>query len=240
MARPIWSCTSAPSLTVCATAVNATVSGLTATTVGAGPTTVIVEPPVISDTVAVIAALPSVTDSTRPAPSTTATKVSPLAQTNSVPATACPFASVASATKRIVSPNATSVSDGGDTATAATAWAIETPALPDASPAVAVTVAAPLATAVTDPAEFTVATSAALLAHVSAAPGISCPFWSCTRAVSCTVAPSASSSAFAGVTATIVGRGVGPDGTGGGAVAVSPQRTNHAAEATAATTPRVG
>ena len=50
-------------------------------------------------------------------------------------------------------------------------------------------VAVPLAMAVTSPADETVATDAADVAHVTVAPLIVAPFWSLTVAVSCSVAP---------------------------------------------------
>ena len=51
------------------------------------------------------------------------------------------------------------------------------------------TVAAPAATAVTSPADDTVATVSADVAHVTVALAIVAPFWSLTVAVSCVVAP---------------------------------------------------
>ena len=121
-----------------------------------------------------------------------------------------------------MSPRANSVSAAGVTVTAPTSWATVTCALPEAEPAVAVIVAVPLPAAVTSPDASTVATAAALLAQLSAAPAIALPFWSSTSAVSCSVAPNAVNWTVAGATATEAGRG-GSGGGGGGAVAPSPQ-----------------
>ncbi len=51
-----------------------------------------------------------------------------------------------------------------------------TVAVPDTPPAIAVIVAVPLPAAVTRPAALTVATAALLLAQVTEAPAITCPF----------------------------------------------------------------
>ena len=230
-ARPSWSRTSAVSRTVSPRAVNTTVSGVTATVVGAGGTTTSSARPVTTDEVAVISTSPVPTPVANPASSTTATAVSLDAHENSsTPATTWPFASVASAAKRSVSP-ATSVSAAGETATVLTSWATITVAVPDADPAVAVIVAVPLPAAVTSPWASTVATAALLLDQVTAAPAITCPFWSRTSAESCTVAPRAVSWVVAGVTATVVGRG---GSGGGGSVAPSPHAETQATPASAA------
>ncbi len=169
---------------------------------------------------AVIVAVPLPTAVTSPDPSTVATVASSDAHVNSAPATPWPFASVASAVRRTVSPQATSVSAAGDTATALTVWASVTAALPDAEPVVAVIVAVPLPAAITSPDPSTVATVASPLDHAIGAPAMTLPFWSRTSVLSCTVAPSAVSRAVAGLTVTVVGRG----GSGGaGSVAPSPQ-----------------
>ena len=150
-----------------------------------------------------------------------------VAHENSTSATGFPFASVASAARRSVSP-ATSVSAAGETATSLTSWATVTVAVPDAEPAIATIAAVPLPTAVTRPVELTVPTAVASLAQVTVAPAIAWPFWSRTSAESCTVAPSAASWAVAGLTVTVVGRG-GSGGGGGGSVVPSPQPYNRAA-----------
>ena len=227
--RPIWSRTSAASCAVCPSAASATVSGVTATAVGTGATTVSAARPVTPAAVAVTSASPAPTPVTRPPSSTTATSVSLDAHSKSVPTTGCALASVASAASRSVSP-ATSVSAAGVSAMVLTSWATVTVALPDTEPAVAVIVAVPSPTAVTSPDALTVPTMVLLLAQLTVAPAIAWPFWSRTSARSCTVSPRAVSSAVAGVTITVVGRG-GSGGGAGGSVEPSPQA---AAQATVA------
>ena len=172
--RPIWSRTSAVSRTVSPSASNTTVSGVTATVVGAGTTTTSCARPVTPDEVAETSTSPTATPATNPVPSTTATVVSLDAHENPAPATPWPFASLASATRRSVSPN-TSVSAAGVTSTVLTRWATVTVALPEADPAVAVIVAVPFPAAVTRPDPFTVATAVLLLAQVTVTPPMTCP-----------------------------------------------------------------
>ena len=238
IARPIWSRTSAESCSVCPMAVNTTESGVTSTVVGTGAATVTCARPVTPDEVAVISASPAATPVTRPKSSTRATSVSLDSHSNSAPATAWPLPSTASAERCRVSPS-TSVSAAGDTLTELTLWATDTVALPDADPAVAVIVAVPLPAAVTRPEPLTAAIEAALLDQVTAAPAITCPFWSRTSAESCTVSPRAVSWVVAGVTATVVGRG-GSGGGVGGSVAPSPQAyAQRVADSVAATQIRI-
>ncbi|MDE0099836.1 MAG: hypothetical protein OXM87_09555 [Truepera sp.] len=85
----------------------------------------------------------------------------------------------------------------GDTRTALIACSTTIRALPDTAPEVAVTVAAPLLTAVTSPEALTVTTDGSLLAQVMVAPVMARPFWSRTSAVS---------SAVGGLIMTVVGR----------------------------------
>ena len=73
--------------------VNTTESGVTATVVGTGATTVTCARPVTPDEVAVISASPAAAPVTRPESSTRATSVSLDAHSNSDSATAWPFAS---------------------------------------------------------------------------------------------------------------------------------------------------
>ena len=173
--RPAWSLTSAASRPCWPMAVNASVSGVTATVVGSGSTTVSLALPATPADVAMISTSPAEIPVTRPSPSTMATSVSPDAHANTVPATGFPLASAASAMSRTVSA-VRSVSVAGDTVTVLTSWATVTAAVPEAEPAVAVTIVAPLPTAVTSPAGATVATDASLLVHATAAPAITCPF----------------------------------------------------------------
>ena len=188
---PCWSRTSAASCAVCPSAVSATASGVTAMVLGAGATTTSKARPVTPAAVAATSASPAPTPVARSASSTTATSVSLDAQSNSALTTGCPLESAASAARR-------SVSVAGETATALTSWATVTVALPDAEPAVAVIVAVPLPAAVASPELLTVATAAALLAQLTAAPAIALPFWSRTSAVNCSVAPNAVSRTVAG------------------------------------------
>ena len=228
--RPIWSRTSAAICSVCPRAVNTTVSGVTETVVGTGATTVISARPVTPDEVAEISAAPTATPVTRPESSTRATRVSLDAQLNSAPATAWPFASVASAESRSVSASS-SESAGGDTVTVPTSWATVTAAVSETVPDLAVIEVAPLVTAVTSPVASTVATWALLLVHATAAPETVWPFWSRTSARNCAVAPSAVSVGVAGVTVTVVGLG----GSGGvGSVPPSPHAEAQVAATSAA------
>lgn len=170
--RPAWSRTSAVSCTVCPSAVNLTVSGFASMVVGSAETTVSSESPVTPDPEAVTTAWPSAMDSTSPASSTRATKVSLDIHENWATATGWPFASAASATRRVVSPNATRVSTAGDTATVLTSCATVTVAVPEAEPDVAEIDAVPLAVAVTCPEASTAATEASLDDHATTAAAI--------------------------------------------------------------------
>ena len=176
---------------------------------------------------AVTLAVPFPTAVTRPESSTVTTASSADDHVASAPATAWPFESLASAVNRAVSASARRVSAAGDTATSATTCSTATSAPPLAVPAVAVTRMLPCDTAVTSPAALTVATAASLLAQLTATPDIAWPFWSCTVAASCAVAPSARSLASGGETTTSVGTG------GGGATGSSspPHPVNHRAVA---------
>ena len=132
---------------------------------------------------AVIVATPSATPVTRPPASTAATAASLDSHENSTPATASPFSSNASAVSCSVLPNPI-VSADGDTCTEATGCITGTTAEPDASPALAVIVATPSATAVTRPPASTVATAASLDSHENSAPATAWPFSSNASAVS--------------------------------------------------------
>ena len=85
-----------------------------------------------------------------------------------------------------------------------------------AEPEVAVIVAVPSATAVTSPADETVATAAADVAHVTVAPLIVAPFWSLTVAVSCVVTPNEAKHRLVdeSVIDVATGVGVGVDAVG--------------------------
>ena len=168
---------------------------------------------------AVIVATPVATPRTNPEVSTTATAVSLDNHEKAASGTTCPFASLASAASRTVSP-AKTVSAAGETPTDATCWATVTDALPDAEPAAAAIMAAPLPVAVTSPDASTVATDALSDRQATATPAINSPCWSSTSADSCTVAPRAVNSAALGLTMIAVGCG----GSGEvGSVPPSPQ-----------------
>ena len=215
MTLPYWSSTSAESCTVAPTAVSSAESGLTATVVGrGGSATVICARAEALPDVASTSVAPALTPVTSPDASTLATDGSWDAHENAAPGTWLPFASKPCAANRIVSP-VEMVAASGSTAASATSCATVTDAEPNTDPAAAVILALPLATAVTTPEASAVATDGAPLVHVTAAPDMTLPYWSSTSADSCTVAPSAVSSAEAGLTVTLAGRG-GSGATGGG------------------------
>ena len=168
---------------------------------------------------AVMLATPSPTPVTRPPASTVAIVALLDSHANPASSTAIPFSSNPSAVSCSVLPNAI-VAAGGEISTDDTSCVTVTSADPEAGPALAVIVATPLATPVTRPDASTVATEVSLLPHVTVAPAIAAAYWSRTSAVSWTVAPSAVSSAAAGLTASVVGRG--GSGSGGGLVGLSP------------------
>ena len=100
---------------------------------------------------------------------------------------------------------------------------MEAEALADAEPEVAVMVAEPLATAVTNPVEDTVVTDADEVAHDTLAPLIVAPFWSLTVAESWEVSPNEAKLKVVADSVIEVATGVG--GVGGlvGVVPPSPQ-----------------
>ena len=88
-----------------------------------------------------------------------------------------------------------------------------------AEPLVAVIVAVPVATAVTSPADDTVASVASDVAHVTVAPLIVAPFWSLTVAVICVVSPKEAKLRLVAESVIEVATGVGV-GVGVGSVGV--------------------
>ena len=105
-----------------------------------------------------------------------------------------------------------------------------------AEPEVAVIVAVPSATEVTNPADDTVATAASDVAHVTAALAIVAPFWSLTVADSWDVTPSEARLRLVTERVIDVATGVGGGvGVGVGAVGVSspPQLHNNSENNTA-------
>ena len=143
-------------------------AGVTAIQMGTATTSTVTSAvPVASPALAVIVALPSPAAVTSPEPSTVATASSPDSHENSAASTACPFASNAAAVNRSVSPTAASVASFGATDTESGDCATVTSAVPVASPALAVIVALPSATAVTSPEPSTVATCGLSLAQAT-------------------------------------------------------------------------
>ena len=154
----------------------ATVSeGGETTTETADCITVTTTSPEAPPAVAVIVAVPLPAAVTSPDPSTVATASSLDAHEKA--AMAWPLASTAMAVSRSVSPRAAMVrppmvAPPAVTVTESVDCITVTVAVPEAPPAVAVIVAVPLPTAVTNPVELTSATAALLLAQVTAAPAI--------------------------------------------------------------------
>jgi hypothetical protein len=138
-------------------------------------TTVTVAVAVSNPLVAVIVAVPSPTEVTRPVEDTVVTAASDVAHVTVTPGIAVPPASFTVTVRVAVSPNdknASTVSDSSRLAGTATVTA----AVPLADPDVAVMVAVPLATAVTRPEEDTVATDALDELQVTLAPLMFAPF----------------------------------------------------------------
>ena len=144
-----------------------------------------------------------------------------------------PLASRTVAVTVAVSPTAANTSESGESVIdTATCW-MEAEALADAEPEVAVMVAEPLATAVTNPVEDTVVTDADEVAHDTLAPLIVAPFWSLTVAESWEVSPNEAKLKVVADSVIEVATGVG--GVGGlvGVVPPSP----HAASRSRAVSP---
>jgi hypothetical protein len=112
-----------------------------------------------------------------------------------------------------VSASDENMSSVSDNSMLAAAWAMVTEAFALAEPEVAVMVAVPSATEVTNPVEDTVATEAADVAHEILAPPMAAPFWSLTVAESCCVAPKDEKLRFVADSVIEVATGVG--GVGG-------------------------
>jgi hypothetical protein len=135
--------------------------------------------------VAVMVAVPSATAVTSPVDdNTVATAASDVAQVTVAPLIVSPFASFTVAVNATVSPTEDKVLALGDTSMVDATWATVTLAVAFSDPVVAVIVAVPSATAVTSPADDTVATAASDVSQVTVAPLIVSPFTSVTVAVS--------------------------------------------------------
>jgi hypothetical protein len=141
-----------------------------------------------------------------------------------------PLASRTVAVTVAVSPTPASTSESGESVIdTATCW-MEAEALADAEPEVAVMVAEPLATAVTNPVEDTVVTDADEVAHDTLAPLIVAPFWSLTVAESWEVSPSEAKLKVVADSVIEVATGVGGVG---GLVGVVPPSPHAASRSTA-------
>ena len=136
-----------------------------------------------------IVAVPLVTAVTRPADETVATPEADDDHVTVAPDITDPDASVTVALRVTVSPMDAKVFVFGDTVTLAATWPNVTEAVALAEPDVAVIVADPAATEVTNPADETVATAASEDDHVTVAPVITDPAASFTVAVSVAVSP---------------------------------------------------
>src|SRR5437667_324809 len=165
------------------------VAGLTVTDATGTVLTVIVAVPPCPSLVAVIVAEPAVTPVTSPLPLTVATAVLLLAQLTARPDNGLPFASLGVAASCTVWPTCTDA-DAGLTATDATGTLVTVSAAVPLFPSlVAVSVAAPTATAVACPAPFTVATAGLLLDQVTVRPPSGSPNAARLLAAYCAVCP---------------------------------------------------
>jgi hypothetical protein len=146
--------------------------------------------PVAEPEVAVIVAVPSAIEVTRPEDEAVATAASDVAHVTVAPLIVAPPASFTVADSWVVSPNKANVSTVSANAMLAATCPTVTAAVPVAEPEVAVIVAVPSAIEVTRPEDEAVATAASDVAHVTVAPLIVPPFWSLTVAEIWDVAPS--------------------------------------------------
>ena len=138
---------------------------------------------------AVIVAVPFATEVTRPADETVAMDELDVAQVTVAPDITVPPASFTVATRVAVSANEAKLRLVGDSVMLDAAWVTVTAAVPLTDPDVDVIVAVPFATAVTSPADETVAVASLDVSHVTAAPEIAVPPASCTVAARVTVSP---------------------------------------------------
>ena len=152
--------------------------------------------------VAVIVALPSATEVTRPADDTVAIDELDVAQVTVAPPIVLPTASFTVGTSVVVSPNDANDRLVGASVTEAAACDTVAVAVWFTEPDVAVMVELPSAIAVTRPADDTVATDELDVAHVTVAPEIVVPAASFTVGVSVAVAPIDASARLVGDSAT--------------------------------------
>ena len=139
--------------------------------------------------VAVIVAVPSVTEVTRPADDTVAMDELDVVHVTVAPDMVLPTASFTVAASVAVSERDAKLKLVGASVIDAAVSATEIPAVPVAEPDVAVIVADPVATPVTSPADDTVATDELDVVHVTDAPDIVFPTASFTVAASVAVSP---------------------------------------------------
>ena len=140
--------------------------------------------------VAVITAVPSATEVTRPAEETVATDATDVVHVTVAPDIVLSLASFTVAVRVAVSPSEAKLTVVGDSVIEAATWVTVTDVVAANEPNVAVTVAEPSATAVTRPAEDTVATDAVDVVHETVTPDISVSPESFTVAVSVAVSAS--------------------------------------------------
>ena len=202
---PFASSASADKRIVSPTAVSVPVAGDTRTSTGRCST--VTSAVAASDPAeARMVAVPAPAAVTSPLPSTEATASSVVDQDNSRPGAGWPFASSASADKRIVSPTAVSVAVAGDTRTSTGRCSTVTSAVAASDPAEARMVAVPAPAAVTSPLPSTVATASSVVDQDNSRPGAGWPFASSASADKRIVSPTAVSVAVAGDTRTSTGR----------------------------------
>ena len=134
-------------------------------------------------------AVPSVTAVTKPADETVATEVSDVSHVTVGFEITVPPASLPVATRVAVSPIDVKLRLVGDKLSDIATWLTVAVAMPLTDPDVAVMVAVPLPTAVTRPAEETVAIDASDAAQVTVAPEITVPPASVTVAARVVVSP---------------------------------------------------
>src|SRR3989442_3351673 len=187
-AAPLASCGVAVSCTVWPTC-RLAVAGLTVTDATGTLVTVIAAVALLPSLVAVIVAEPAPAPVTNPLPVTVAAAGLLDAHVTTRPVSAAPLASFGVAVTCTVWPTCR-LAVAGLTVTDARATADRVIAVVALWPSlVAVIVAAPTATPVTNPLALTVAAAGLLLAHVTTRPDSGVPFASCGVAVNCTVLP---------------------------------------------------
>jgi hypothetical protein len=146
---------------------------------------------------------PFATAVTSPEDETVAISVSDDDHVTVAPAITDPPASFTVAVRVSVPPMVPNVTESWESSMVAGTWETVTAAVPVAAPEVAVIVAVPSATAVTNPADETVAMDAEEVDHVTVAPDITDPPVSFTVALSVTVSPNDAKVVVLGETSTV-------------------------------------